>query len=71
VVKGLWYLVCHISCEDNGLDLQCLSPELPRAICQYFVQMCSFTETDMERMRLKGEYGLVESFVHYGDTQRR
>jgi hypothetical protein len=71
MVKELWYLVCHISCEDNGLDLQCLSSGLPRAICQYFVLMCSFAETVMEIMRLKGEYGLVESFIHYGHTQRR
>jgi len=68
LVKELWYLVCHISCD---LDLQWLRPELPRALCQYFVLMCSFTETDMGVMRFKGEYGLVESFVYYGRTQRR
>jgi hypothetical protein len=68
VVKELWYLVCHISCEENGLDLQWLSPELPHALCQYFVLMCSFTKTDMEVMRFKGEYGLVESFVYCGQT---
>lgn len=72
LVKELWYLVCHISCEENGLDLQWLGTDLPpHALCRYFVLMCSFPETDMEVMRFKGEYGLVESFVCYSQTQRR
>jgi hypothetical protein len=68
LVKELWFLVCHISCEENGLDLQWLSPEMPHALCQYFVLMCSFTKTDMVVMRFKGEYGLVEGFVYCGQT---